>query len=219
MQRVFGSLCLCGFVFALGGDAPKAAPDRERFVGHWVLNDQASDQPIGLNGRGADDRGGGGRVGGGGRGGRMGGGGGRMGGGGGGFRGGGGGRVQADPAQIERMREVMAAARRAPRRLIVIAKEDALVATDELGDIQRLTPDGQKHKGIFGTVQVDRTTRWKGDDLVSEIDAGNGVKLVQTFKLLPETRQLSYSASLESARGGRQGRALTFVYDLTSDGR
>lgn len=215
MRQTWLALTIAASSYAIGS-AAAVQPDRHRFAGNWVLNNEQSDRPIGLNGRGPEegvDRGG--------RGGRGGGGRGRMGGGrfGGGFGGGGGrmGGQRPDPEQMEKMREVMTAMRQAPRRLVIIEKEDALVLTDEKGDIQRLLPDGQQHKQIFGTVQIDRTTKWKGNDLVTAIDAGGGMKLVQTYTILPETKQLSVTGTMENPRARNPGRAITFVYDLTPE--
>jgi hypothetical protein len=65
----------------------------------------------------------------------------------------------------------------------------------------------------LGSVTVSSTTRWDGARLVTEYTLSSRQKLVETFTLLPATRQLVLRAKLDATEGRRvDGPELKLVY-------
>jgi len=185
--------------------------DKPSIAGGWTLNADQSDRQSDRDG----DRSAGRRDNGGGGYGRR--GGGRGGFGGGGFGGGRGGYGRGTPENAEEMarrRDAMRDIINPPNHLVVTQTDSMVVMTGPDGRTTRLSPDGKKVKDE--NTGIERRTKWDAGKLVSEISGAGGMKLTETYALVPETHQLRISVQIEGGRGG-QARTVTHVYD--SDGR
>jgi len=185
--------------------------DKPSIAGGWTLNADQSDRQSDRDG----DRSAGRRDNGGGGYGRR--GGGRGGFGGGGFGGGRGGYGRGTPENAEEMarrRDAMRDIINPPNHLVVTQTDSMVVMTGPDGRTTRLSPDGKKVKDE--NTGIERRTKWDAGKLVSEISGAGGMKLTETYALVPETHQLRISVQIEGGRGG-QARTATHVYD--SDGR
>ena len=185
--------------------------DKPSIAGGWTLNADQSDRQSDRDG----DRSAGRRDDGGGGYGRR--GGGRGGFGGGGFGGGRGGYGRGTPENAEEMarrRDAMRDIINPPNHLVVTQTDSMVVMTGPDGRTTRLSPDGKKVKDE--NTGIERRTKWDAGKLVSEISGAGGMKLTETYVLVPETHQLRISVQIEGGRGG-QARTVTHVYD--SDGR
>ena len=185
--------------------------DKPSIAGGWTLNADQSDRQSDRDG----DRSAGRRDNGGGGYGRR--GGGRGGFGGGGFGGGRGGYGRGTPENAEEMarrRDAMRDIINPPNHLVVTQTDSMVVMTGPDGRTTRLSPDGKKVKDE--NTGIERRTKWDAGKLVSEISGAGGMKLTETYALVPETHQLRISVQIEGRRGG-QARTVTHVYD--SDGR
>jgi hypothetical protein len=182
---------------------PPVAPPS--LAGKWELNVQASDpmsQP-----REPGEEGGGHR--GGGRGGRGGMGGGGMGGRGGGMEGerGGGGTRDSESVQ-EEMRRIM----EAQRVLLIVQHEANISVTDDQGRVVTLKPDGEKVKEQQAGATIERTTKWDGRSLVTQVKLSNGAHVTQTYTKVNEGLELIVATKIE---GGRFPKGFEFkrVYE------
>jgi hypothetical protein len=182
--------------FALGVPAsairlpdPAGKPD---LTGAWQLNLDKSDDPRKKlqgtrSGGWSDPRGGmgGGTAGG-------------MGGVRGGF-GGLGGRNRGDPDETPAMREAMGAVTEAPEKLTIVYRDADVVLTSGEGLVQTLQPNGQpvQEKTARGQ-ETERTTKWDGSNLVTEVRMSGGVKITQTYSRSPDGQQLIVTSRFES---------------------
>jgi hypothetical protein len=182
--------------------------------GKWELNWRQSDRTpeVSEPGRGERGEGGGGRRGGGGGGGRGGGMGGRGGmmGAPGGMGRGGEGRSAPSAETIDQMRDFMNAA----RTLVIVEHPDRVSITDESGQVQKLVTNGEKQKDERGGKSFERTTRWDGRTLITEIALAGGMKITQTFQKVAEGLQLVVTTKIEGkGMPGGASRELKRVYD------
>jgi len=180
--------------------------DKPSIGGAWTLNADQSDRQSDRDGDRSEGR----RDGGGGYGRR---GGGRGGFGGGGFGGGRGGYGRGTPENTEEMarrRDAMRDIINPPNHLVVTQTDSMVVMTGPDGRTTRLSPDGKKVKDE--NTGIERRTKWDAGKLVSEISGAGGMKLTETYVLVPETHQLRISVQIEGGRGG-QARTVTHVYD------
>ena len=195
----------------LAAESRAQTADKPSIAGGWTLNADQSDRQSDRDG----DRSAGRRDNGGGGYGRR--GGGRGGFGGGGFGGGRGGYGRGTPENAEEMarrRDAMRDIINPPNHLVVTQADSVVVMTGPDGRTTRLSPDGKKVKDE--NTGIERRTKWDAGKLVSEISGAGGMKLTETYALVPETHQLRISVQIEGGRGG-QARTVTDVYD--SDGR
>ena len=221
---VFSAAILLMWSSAIPAQTPPPATGHPSFQGAWVLNHDLSDKPADQSGQPGEEGGRGGGMGGG-RGGGMGGGrggwggrGGGMGGGRGGSGGGRGGYGGGGQSQEERqkMRDMMQAIFQAPERLTIVGGDGGVLITDDQGQVQRLNPDGKKAKDTVNGQAINRTTKWDGDKLVTETDAGGSAKIVQTYTVAADAHQLTVASQMASSRsGGRTPREIKRVYDLS----
>jgi hypothetical protein len=184
-------------------------------AGGWTRNVDLSDASA-ARGQQSDDGAarGDGSGGGGGR--RRGGGGGGGFGGGGFGRGGGGGRgaggaAASNPDEVARMRDALRDITNPSDHLIITQTESIVVLTAADGRTTRLSPDGKKIKD--DNTKIERKTKWDGGKLVSEINGLGRGKMMQTFAVDPEGKQLRMIVVMEKGRGG-QPQTVTQVYDL-----
>ena len=101
-----------------------------------------------------------------------------------------------------------------PAHLTITLTETMVVLTGPDGRTTRLSPDGEKVKDE--NTKMERKTRWDGGNLVSEISGLGQGKMIQTFSVDPDHRQLRITVLMEG--GGRSGqpRTIAHVYDADS---
>lgn len=197
----------------------QAAPDQSaapNLSGVWRLDPESSRGPgmgspedggAGRGGRRGGPGGPGGPMGRGPGGGGMGGPGGGMGGYGGGGMGGGG-RMRGGPEgerpneeEMKHRREMMREIMTPPTTLTITQNADNVVFTFADGRTQKYATDGKKEKHQFDSGTLETKTQWKNGQLVKEIDAGNGMKVTETYVLkTDEGRALEVHVSMEGGR-------------------
>jgi hypothetical protein len=179
----------------LQAQANPAAP----LVGAWTLNKDLSDK---APDRGAQGDNNGSRGQGGGH---------HHGGGGGGFGGHGGGQqgdAAADPEQAARTRQAMRDLLNPPDHLTIVKAENMMVLTGPDGRTTRLSLDGKKVKD--DSTKIERTTKWDGSKLVSEIKGVGSSKITETYTIDVEHHQLRVALQVEN---NQQNTTINHVYD------
>ncbi len=193
---------------AVAFDAHAQSKPDEAIVGAWTLNKSASDlrggdQPSGRDGReGGDENGRRGN----GFGGRR-----RGGGGGGGFgRGGGGfqGQQPQDQEAAQRMRDALRQEMQPPDHMTIVSSGSTIIMTTPDGHTTRLATDGTKVKD--DSTGIARKTKWDGGKLVSEINGLGRGKIVETYSVEPDSKQLHVKIDVNGPRKSTETR----VYDL-----
>lgn len=170
------------------------APPSPSLEGAWSLNKDLSDKPPAgaEGGRGREDhqgghRGGGGRGGGYGHGGGFGG------------TGSGGGRADGrNPEDVQRLRNALRDELEAPEHLTIVASGSTIILTAGDGRTTRLSADGKKIKDE--STSVERRTKWDAGKLVSEVSGLGQGKIVETYTLDTEHKQLRVTLNIESAQ-------------------
>ncbi len=109
-----------------------------------------------------------------------------------------------------RMRDAMRDVTNPSDHLIITQTESMIVLTGADGRTTRLSPDGKKIKD--DNTKIDRSTKWDGGKLVSEIGGLAPGKTTQTFAVDPDNHQLRITVQMEGGRAG-QARTITHVYD------
>jgi hypothetical protein len=213
-QPIVAALVLVAFEAIGGGQIPAqprstSAAGRPNFSGEWILNRELSDAPQPGADRAADtDRSRGGFGGVGGRGGF-----GRRGGFGGGYGRGRGGTSQSTDERAA-VDEAIDEARSPSPSLLVSHSADNIAITDARGRTRFFQTSGAKDKHQLAASTLDSTTSWAGDDLVIQYQLGTRRRLIYTYTLVPENRQLVVRVRVD---GGTQysGHATTvkYVYD------
>ena len=86
-----------------------------------------------------------------------------------------------------------------PKFLQIDQRSDQVVVTDDSDYAQKFYPDGKKHdeKDVNGK-KVTTKTEWEGDALVSETKLAHSGKLVQTFRMSDDGKQLYVTSRLEN---------------------
>lgn len=196
---------------------PALAAERQSrtdFSGHWILNPKASDDPQQKAKEAMkamqQEQGGGRGMGGQKRGGGMGGG---MGGGhqGRGPSGGMGGRGEMPSRELNALMVV-------PEKLDITHKGPMLLITDENDQRQRLFTDlrGASVSASGGLQQRVSFAGWEGAALVVETTMVGGSRLVQNYRIDPETGQLMIIAAVNLP--DRQAVSYRLVYDRLKPG-
>ncbi len=185
------------------GMAPRVNAQTDKpasLTGAWILNKDLSDNPQNQTGDGRED-GARGRRSGGGRGfGR------------GGFGGGagrGGGRSGSDPEQAARVRNAMRDLMNPSDRLTIVQTDSLIIITGSDGRTTRLSPDGKKVKD--DSTKFEWKTRWDGAKLVTEITGLPSGKILETYAVDPEHRQLHLTLQVEDTR---RPATINRVYDF-----
>jgi hypothetical protein len=185
------------------GMAPCAQAQTDKaasLTGAWILNKDLSDHPQDRTSDGREDGARGRRAGGGrgfGRGG-FGGGAGR-----------GGGRSAPDPEQAARLRNAMRDLMNPSDRLTVVQTDSLIIITGSDGRTTRRSPDGKKVKD--DSTRFEWKTRWDGPKLVTEITGLPSGKILETYAVDPEQRQLHLTLQLEDTR---RPATINRVYDF-----
>ncbi len=201
------------------------ASDNRDLSGHWILNEDVSDdfrskmaemkeQRKGGRGGGSGGMGGGGR--GGGHGGGMGGGmsgGGMSGGGKGGGQGGGsGGRGADSEADRETMRERMKSIEEGIAELEISWQDPRFEIVGGNDEKQTLVLDGKEHESrTFAGQTIPAKAKWKGDAMVVKWDGEQG-KLKETYQLGAQGQQLYVTVEIPG-RGQMPDLELRRIYD------
>lgn len=185
----------------LRADSPKA---NDAIVGAWTLNKNASELGASSGDNGGGREGDEGRRGDGFGGGRR-----RGGFGGGGFGRGGGATVTTqDREAAQRMRDAMRQELQAPDHMTIVLSGTTVIITTPDGHTTRLATDGSKVKDE--STGIERKTKWDGGKLVSEISGLGRGKIVETYAIDQDARQLRVKLELDGPRKTSQTR----VYDL-----
>jgi len=178
-------------------------PPSPSIEGAWTLNKDLSDKPPSGRdgGQGREGHQGGGHRGGG-----------RGGGGhGGGFGGvgSGGGQVQAGNAEdVQRLRNALRDELEAPERLTIVESGSTIILTAGDGRTTRLSADGKKVKDE--STKVERRTKWDAGKLVSEVSGLGQGKIVETYALDAEHKQLKVTLNIE---GSQRKATVNRTYD------
>jgi hypothetical protein len=87
-----------------------------------------------------------------------------------------------------------------PKFLRLDQQSDKVVVTDDQDNAQTFYPDGKKHedKDVNGK-KVTTKTEWQGDMLVAETKLDHSTKLVQSFRLSDDGKQLYVTSRLENS--------------------
>jgi len=121
---------------------------------------------------------------------------------------GGRGRDRPDPEKMAANREGMQRAvedlTTAPRRMTIeVTDRGEVLTTYSAGRVVRLIPDDWEHSVLAGTsMRVTRTTRWQGNQLVTEIKLESRTKfqIHQTHQADPDGRVLRVTSRFEGDR-------------------
>ena len=90
-----------------------------------------------------------------------------------------------------------------PKALTIDQSDKQISITDDADHAQTLYPDGKKHKGEDAS--GDKTgikTHWDGNRLVSESKLRHSGKLIETYELSSDGKQLYYTSELDSSHLG-----------------
>ena len=203
-MRITGLATAVALVIVTASAALRAqTPPSPSLEGAWTLNKDLSDKP--LSGR----EGGQGREGhqGGHRGGGRGGGAGH----GGGFGGAGSSGVQAqggNAEDVQRLRNALRDELEAPEHLTIVESGSTIVLTAGDGRTTRLSADGKKVKDE--STKVERRTKWDAGKLVSEVSGLGQGKIVETYALDTEHKQLKVTLNIE---GPQRKATVNRTYD------
>jgi hypothetical protein len=107
-------------------------------------------------------------------------------------------RNGGDPDETPAMREAMRTVTEAPERLTIVYRGADVVLTSGEGHVQTLQPNGQavQEKTARGQ-ETERTTKWDGSNLVTEVRMSDGVKITQTYTRSPDGQQLIVTSRFE----------------------
>jgi hypothetical protein len=206
----------------------RAGDNQPKMSGRWEFNkDQSDDAQQKISDaqnsqRGSNTSGGGYPGGGGGGGYPGGGGGGGWPGGGGGWPGGGMGRGgmgrrggQGNRGGSNVSSEDWNRLAETPKFLRLDQQSDKVVVTDDEDNAQTFYPDGKKHedKDVNGK-KVTTKTEWQSDMLVAETKLDHSTKLVQSFRLSDDGKQLYVISRLENS-SLQSPVSIRRVYDLS----
>ncbi len=128
-------------------------------------------------------------------------------------RGGGGARGGGAPDE-DRMRQMsaMRSLMEVPERLTITATGTMVIVTTGDGRTTRLLLDGSAVKD--DSTKSERTTRWIGGRLVSEVSGLGRGKVTETYAPDPEQHRLTVTLKMPNMRGpDGEGMTLTRVYD------
>jgi hypothetical protein len=100
-----------------------------------------------------------------------------------------------------------------PQPVLVIVRHDAHYSVnDDAGHVMLLRPDGVKVKDRQAWPALERTTRWDGKALVTEVTLSSGARVTQTYTTEDEGLRLVITTRVA---GGHSRNPLTYkwVYD------
>ena len=96
--------------------------------------------------------------------------------------------------------------------LVIVRHNGQYTVSDDEGHVMRLQPDGVKVKDLQAWPALERTTRWDGGALVTEVTLSSGARVTQTYTTEDEGLRLVITTRVE---GGHSRNPLTYksVYD------
>lgn len=194
------------FTMAASAAMPRAQSTSSppSLVGAWTLNKDLSDKPQDRSdGEESGDNGQNARRGGGFGGGRRRGGGGF----GGGGLGNGGATGDRAPEDVQRMRNALRDEMQAPEHLTITRSDTTVIMVTGDGRTTRLSTDGKKIKDE--STKVERKTTWDGGKLVSEINGLGRGKILETYTVDAERKQMHVILEVDGPRKTTVSR----VYD------
>lgn len=103
-----------------------------------------------------------------------------------------------------------------PMQLTITATLQSATFVDADGSERIVTINNKKEKLDLGTSILDSKTYWNGAALTIELDAGNGLMLVETFELSPTARQILVTLNTGEGKNPKPGQLqghLQRVYD------
>lgn len=203
-MRIIGLATAVALVISTAPAALRAqTPPSPSLEGAWTLNKDLSDKPPSgrEDGQGREGHQGGHR--GGGRGGGSGHGGGFGGAGSGGGRGEG-----RNPEDVQRMRNALRDELEAPDHLTIVESGSTIILTAGDGRTTRLSADGKKIKDE--STKVERRTKWDAGKLVCEVAGLGQGKIVETYTVDAEHKQLRVTLDIE---GAQRKATVNRVYD------
>lgn len=203
-MRIIGLAPAVALVISTAPAALRAqTPQSPSLEGAWTLNKDLSDKPPSAreDGQGREGHQGGHR--GGGRGGGAGHGGGFGGAGSGGGRGEG-----RNPEDVQRMRNALRDELEAPDHLTIVESGSTIILTAGDGRTTRLSADGKKVKDE--STKVERRTKWDAGKLESEVSGLGQGKIVETYAVDAEHKQLRVTLNIE---GTQRKATVNRVYD------
>jgi hypothetical protein len=182
-------------------ERPAARPD---FSGTWTLDREISTDPSQVSfatpseqPRAGFGRGGFGRRGEGGFGGR-------------------GGRFPTNTPKAtpdDRLKALADELRSAFTAIVVSHHDPSFVVSDAAEHAQFFHTNGESDENHLGAATLTSTTYWEGDRLIVEYSLNDRRRLVYTYALVPQTRQLVIRVRLEEGRTGSE--EVRLVYSLT----
>jgi len=113
------------------------------------------------------------------------------------------------------LREAMGAVAEAPEKLTIVYRDADVVLTSGEGVAQTLRPNGDTVKEkTTGGHDAERTTKWDGSNLVTEVKMSGGVRLTQAYTRSSDGRELVVTSRLEGP-----GRVVDIrrVYDAATE--
>jgi hypothetical protein len=208
------ALSVCGPATpARAADTPAAHP---RIDGAWTLNREMSspmrggaDVPSGRDDDGAGPGGGGRRRGGFGMGGGF----------GGGMRPMVGGGGMPDRAEMRRRQELMQELLQPSPRMTITVDGDAVSFTESDGRVRKYVANGKKEKHQFVNGTVQTKTKWDKDGLVIESSLEGGMKVIQSYGLASDRRQLIVRTKMDGGMtrdGGKRKPIMRYYDDLSA---
>ncbi len=123
--------------------------------------------------------------------------------------------ARSNPEDMAKMRDAMRFVMEAPEGMIVTRKDDELVFTADNGDITRMLVTGKKMKTMAGGVEHDAKAVYKDGALLVESTFGP-MKVVDTYRVTPDGKQLERVTKIDGDRGPRGGgeaKPLRRVYE------
>ena len=121
---------------------------------------------------------------------------------------GGGGGGGMDPAKMQAMRSAM----EAPAKLTITEADGSITFTDSEGRSQTFATNDKKEQHSIENGTADVKTKWEDGRLVKETSFDNGLKLTETYSLVPNADQLQVLAKLNVSHMSREV-TLKRVYD------
>jgi len=181
--------------------AQPAPADQAVCFGAWTLNRELSSKPRSPDaGRGARGRPGGTGRGGFGRPGDR-----------------GGGAPPSGQSQQKGTMELLQELMTPSAHLIITPAEDGAIRFTEADGLTRayvLDEKKEKHQFVSGT--FDTKTKWEDGELHQEVFATERMKIVRTYRVTPEPRQLIVTTTMDGGPDG-QREPIRFVYDADPD--
>ena len=95
------------------------------------------------------------------------------------------------------MRDVMEAA----ENLTLVQTESSLMVTSDTGQTRTLQLDGTSVTENLGGREIETTTTWDGEKIVSEMRPDQGPTILNTYELSPEGHELFVTSDIATPRG------------------